>query len=52
MKEKRYKYITEKGGAWTGVFKTVAEAEKWFRRNGKFWEQRGFILKLVVTDEQ
>ena len=34
--------------AWTGVFYSKAELEKWERKNLKFWEERGKNLVLTT----
>lgn len=32
---------------WTGVFKELADASKWYEKHGKMWEKMGKKLQLV-----
>ena len=44
----RYKVLNSKGNyeEWTGTFKQIQDAKKWFRMFGTFHEYRGFKLQL------
>jgi hypothetical protein len=50
-KEQKYRYnVINKHGnqeAWSGVFESLAAAEKWYERHGSFHEANGHKLVLV-----